>query len=46
MDPHVHLSWTHLIAGVLATFVVFGTLHLMAMQGDNRLSRAYVSLGF
>ena len=46
MDNHVHLTWTHLFAGILASVIVFGTLHLIATLGDNRLSRAYIALGF
>jgi len=46
VQPHAHISATHLIAGVLATIAVFGTLHLLALTADNRLSRAYISLGF
>lgn len=46
MDPHVHLSATHLIAGTLFTVAVLGTLHLLAISNDNRASRAFVSLGF
>lgn len=46
MQPHAHISATHLIAGVLATVAVFGTLHLLALTADTRMSRAYISLGF
>jgi len=46
MEPHVHISATHLLAGVAATVAVFGTLHLLALSTDNRWSRAFVGLGF
>lgn len=46
MDPHSHISPIHIIASVAAVVAVFGTLHLLALTADNRLSRAYVSLGF
>lgn len=46
MEPHVHISATHLLAGVAATVAVFGTLHLIALSTDNRWSRAFVGLGF
>lgn len=46
MDPHVHISPVHLLASVAAVVAVFGTLHLVALTVDNRLSRAYVALGF
>lgn len=45
MTPHVHFSAVHGI-GVLALYVaVFGTLHLIALTHDNRVTRAWVSLG-
>jgi len=46
MDPHVHISATHLLASVAAVVAVFGTLHLLAIGVDNRASRAFVALGF
>lgn len=46
MDPHVHISATHLLAGIAATIAVFGTLHLLALGVDNRASRALIALGF
>lgn len=46
MEPHVHISATHLLAGIAATVAVFGTLHLLALSTDNRWSRAFVGLGF
>lgn len=46
MDPHVHISPVHLLASVAAVVAIFGTLHLVALTVDNRLSRAYVALGF
>lgn len=46
MDPHVHISPVHLLAGIAATVAVFGTLHLLALGVDNRASRALISLGF
>jgi hypothetical protein len=46
MGPHVHISATHLLAGVAASVAIFGTLHLLAIGTDNRFSRAFISLGF
>lgn len=46
MEPHVHISAIHMIAGVAATVAVFGTLHLVALGSDNRFGRAFLSLGF
>jgi hypothetical protein len=44
--PHVHISPVHLIATVAFAVAVFGTIHLLALTSDNRLSRAFVALGF
>jgi hypothetical protein len=46
MEPHVHISPIHLIAGLLATVAIFGTLHLLALSGDSRPGRAFIALGF
>ena len=47
MDPHVHISATHLAASTAAVVAVFGTLHLLALTApDSRLARAFISLGF
>lgn len=46
MNPHVHISATHLLASVAAVVAVFGTIHLLALTVDNRASRAWVTLGF
>lgn len=46
MDPHVHLSPVHLLAGGIFSVILFGTLHLLALTNDNRLSRAFLALGF
>jgi len=46
MDPHVHISATHLVAVLAATLAVFGTAHLLAIGTDNRASRALLALGF
>lgn len=46
MDPHVHISATHLLAAVAATAAIYGTLHLLAIGVDNRASRAWIALGF
>lgn len=46
MDPHVHISPIHLLAAVATVVALFGTAHLVALTTDNRLSRAWVSLGF
>jgi hypothetical protein len=45
MDPHVHISATHLLASVAATVAIFGTIHLLALGVDNRASRAWIALG-
>ena len=44
--PHVHISAVHLIASMAFTIAVFGTLHLLALSNDNRLTRAFFALGF
>ncbi len=46
MNPHVHISATHLVASIAATVAIFGTLHLLALGVDNRASRAFITLGF
>jgi hypothetical protein len=46
MNPHVHISPTHLVAGVAATVAVFGTLHLLSLTKDNAWMRAWQALGF
>jgi len=35
-----------IVAALLSTVAVFGTLHLLAITSDNRGSRALLSLGF
>lgn len=46
MEPHAHISATHLVASAAFMVAVMGTLHLIAITNDNRWSRAFVSLGF
>ena len=46
MQPHVHLSAVHALALMALIVAMFGTMHLLALSHDTRLSRAYVSLGF
>lgn len=46
MDPHVHISPVHLLAFFAACIALFGTAHLLAINYDNRASRAWISLGF
>ena len=46
MSPHAHISPVHLIASTAAVVAIFGTIHLLALTNDNRLSRAWVALGF
>lgn len=46
MQPHVHLSATHLVATALGMVAIFGTLHLLALTNDNRASRTLIALGF
>jgi hypothetical protein len=44
--PHVHISPIHLVATVAFAIAVFGTIHLLCLTTDNRLSRAFIALGF
>lgn len=46
MTPHVHISAVHLLATIAFAVAVFGTVHLLAISNDNRLSRAFIALGF
>lgn len=46
MAPHVHISPVHMVAAAAATVAVFGTVHLLCLNADNRFTRAWVSLGF
>ena len=46
MDPHVHITPVHLLASVAAVVAVFGTVHLLCLTADNRVTRAIMSLGF
>ena len=46
MDPHVHISPVHLIAALAAGVAIYGTAHLLALSNDNRISRAWIALGF
>ena len=46
VDPHAHISPIHLIAAAATVVAIFGTAHLLALTADNRLSRAWISLGF
>lgn len=46
MDPHVHISPVHLVAVLAASVALFGTAHLLSLTTDNRLTRAWASLGF
>jgi hypothetical protein len=46
MRPHVHISATHGLAVIALVVAFFGTAHYLAMGADNRLSRAWLSLGF
>jgi len=46
MNPHVHITPVHLVASVAAVVAVFGTIHLLCLTSDNRVSRAIMSLGF
>ena len=46
MERHVHISPVHLLAGVAATVAILGTAHLLALTADNRLTRAFIALGF
>lgn len=44
--PHVHISPVHLVATVAFAIAIFGTVHLLCLTVDNRLSRAFIALGF
>lgn len=46
MDPHVHISPVHLLAVLAASVALFGTAHLLSLTADNRVTRAWVALGF
>lgn len=46
MTPHTHISPVHLLASTAAVFAVFGTLHLLALTNDNRVTRALMAVGF
>lgn len=46
MPAHVHISATHLLASVASVVAILGTLHLLALTNDNRMSRALLALGF
>lgn len=46
VDPHVHISPTHLWATLLSVVAIFGTLHLLALSSDTRIARAFIALGF
>lgn len=46
VSPHTHISPVHMLAYALGIFVIFGTLHLLALGNDNRASRALIALGF
>lgn len=43
--PHAHISPVHLVAAVAFTVAVFGTVHLLCLTADNRLTRALLALG-
>jgi hypothetical protein len=45
MTPHAHISAVHLVAALAFTVAALGTMHLIALTNDNRVSRAYVALG-
>jgi hypothetical protein len=36
----------HFLATCLVVFALFGTLHLLALSSDSRLSRAFIATGF
>lgn len=46
MNPHVHITPVHLLASLAAVIAVFGTVHLLCLTSDNRVTRAIISLGF
>lgn len=46
MTPHVHISPVHMVAFLAFSVAILGTAHLLALTNDNRVSRAFVTLGF
>jgi hypothetical protein len=46
MESHAHISGVHIMAGILASVAIFGSLHLLALTHDSRFSRAMFALGF
>jgi hypothetical protein len=46
MTPHVHMSPVQTLAMTAFIVAVLGTLHLLALTNDNRISRAFVAMGF
>jgi hypothetical protein len=40
------MSPTHLLVTFLLLVAMFGTMHLLALAHENRVSRAYLALGF
>lgn len=47
MDPHVHFSPVFMLATLLLSLAVFGTIHLLALTAeDSRPARAFIALGF
>ena len=45
MEPHVHLSAVTVLFILAAVFAVSGTVHLLALTYDNRLTRALTAVG-
>ncbi|GIH29360.1 hypothetical protein Aph01nite_76700 [Acrocarpospora phusangensis] len=43
--PHAHISPVHLLAAIAFTIAIFGTVHLLCLSSDNRMTRALIALG-
>lgn len=46
METHYHFTAVNAVFIVALVLAVFGTAHLLALNYDNRFSRALISLGF
>lgn len=45
MQTHVHMSPTQALAMAAFIIAILGTIHLLSLQADNRLTRAVVAMG-
>ena len=46
MKPHAHVSPVHALALLAFIVLALGSMHMLSLTSDTRLSRAFVSLGF